>query len=63
MASTYTVTVLDDRGCSKPFLIQGTLTLLQIQWMLQRSIDVSCFGLFDGSTFVDNVTGVCSNEQ
>ena len=34
MAGTYTVTVLDDRGCSA--LIQGTLTLLQIQWMLQR---------------------------
>ena len=56
MAGTYTVTVLDDRGCSA----SDTRNIDSVTNSMDATtsvIDVSCFGLFDGSTFVDNVTG------
>ena len=62
MAGTYTVTVLDDRGCSA----SDTRNIDSVTNSMDATtsvIDVSCFGLFDGSTFVDNVTGARSNEQ
>ena len=51
---SYTVTVLDDRGCSA----SDSRNIDSVTGNMQASTsvtNVSCFGLFDGSTFVDNV--------
>ena len=54
MAGIYTVTVLDDRGCSA----SDTRNIDSVTNSMDATTsvtNVSCFGLFDGSTFVDNV--------
>ncbi|MDC0201950.1 gliding motility-associated C-terminal domain-containing protein, partial [Flavobacteriales bacterium] len=56
IAGIYTVTVLDDRGCSA----SDTRNIDSVTNSMDATTsvtDVSCFGLFDGSTFVDNVMG------
>ena len=56
MAGIYTVTVLDDRGCSA----SDTRNIDSVTNSMDATTsvtNVSCFGLFDGSTFVDNVIG------
>ena len=56
IAGIYTVTVLDDRGCSA----SDTRDIDSVTNTMDATTsvtDVSCFGDFDGSTFVDNVIG------
>jgi len=56
MAGIYTVTVLDDRGCSA----SDTRNIDSVTNTMDATTsitDVSCFDLFDGSTYVDNVWG------
>ena len=56
MAGIYTVTVLDDRGCSA----SDTRNIDSVTNSMEATTavtNVSCFGLFDGSTYVDNVIG------
>ena len=55
VAGIYTVTVLDDRGCSA----SDTRNIDSVTNSMDATTsvtNVSCFGLFDGSTLVDNVT-------
>ena len=56
MAGIYTVTVLDDRGCSA----SDTRDIDSVTNTMDATTSVShitCFGLADGSTYVDNVVG------
>ena len=56
LAGIYTVTVLDDEGCSA----SDTRNIDSVTNSMQATTavtDVSCFGLSDGSTYVDNVIG------
>ena len=56
LAGIYIVTVLDDRGCSA----SDTRNIDSVTNTMDASTsvtDVTCFNLFDGSTYVDNVWG------
>ena len=60
MAGIYTVIVLDDRGCSA----SDTRNIDSVTNTMDATTsitNVSCFGLFDGSTYVDNVWGGVPN--